>query len=81
MLIKVIQNFTRALGAPRGWNPQTDGKCSVLPILDHVDQHGNASMISCWEPTPAELEALNNGGLVFLRVLGEVHPPVGLWVE
>jgi hypothetical protein len=33
-------------------------------------------MTSCWEPTPAELEALNNGGKVYLRIVGTGHPPV-----
>lgn len=33
-------------------------------------------MTSCWEPTPAELEALKNGGKVYLRIVGTGHPPV-----
>lgn len=33
-------------------------------------------MTSAWEPTPAELAALNAGGKVYLRVVGTEHPPV-----
>lgn len=32
------------------------------------------------EPTPAELAALNAGAKVMLRVVGQGHPPVMLYV-
>lgn len=35
---------------------------------------------SAWEPTPAELEMLNAGGSVVLRVVGW-QVPVALYVE
>jgi hypothetical protein len=81
MMIKIIKDFTRALGAPRDWDPVAmDAKIAILPIRDHVDEKGVPSMISQWEITPAELEKLNKGADIFLRVLGTTHPPVGLWV-
>lgn len=39
------------------------------------------SMLSCWEPTPQQLAALNRGGKVFLRILGSSLPPVSLTVR
>lgn len=74
-----IQGATRVLGAPTGWTPETSGPCRGLPIRD-----GSAGdvpvMESAWEPTPAELAALNAGGKVYLRIVGSGHPPVMVYV-
>jgi hypothetical protein len=73
-----IDGCTRALGAPKGWTPETSGPCCGLPIRDEMNGDV-ACMISAWEPTPAELTALNAGAKVMLRVLGNGHPPVMLY--
>lgn len=70
---------TRYLGAPVGWEPETQGDCSHLAIADIPTQAGPA-MDSLWEPTPEELRQLNEGGSVCLTVFGVAHPPVGLSV-
>jgi hypothetical protein len=74
-----IEGCTRALGAPLGWIPETDGHCGTLPIRDEM-QDDMPVMLSAWEPTPAELDALNAGAKVMLRVVGNGHPPVMLYV-
>jgi hypothetical protein len=70
-----IKGCTRVLGAPEGWTPDSSGPCVGLAIRD-----GKAGdmpvMESAWEPTPAELAVLNNGGRVYLRIVGAGHPPV-----
>ena len=71
-----ITGATHYLGAPKGWEPDKDGKCCHLAVRV-VD--GNV-WESAWEPTPAELAALNAGGSVLLRVVGG-QPPVMLLVE
>lgn len=73
-----IANCTRVLGAPIGWTPETSGPCRGLPIRDEANGDMPA-MVSCWEPTPAELAALNNGGKVYLRIVGAGHPPVMIY--
>lgn len=74
-----IAGCTRALGAPAGWTPETSGPCSGLPIRDEMAGDLPA-MVSAWEPTPAELAALNAGAKVHLRIVGAGHPPVMLYV-
>lgn len=76
MIAKRIAGATHYLGAPKGWNPETDGNCGHLAVR-LVD--GNV-FESLWEPTPAELEVLKVGGSVLLRVVGG-QPPVALSVE
>lgn len=78
MIVARIANATRVLGAPPGWTPESSGPCVGLPIRDEMN--GDVPcMTSCWEPTPAELVALNNGGKVYLRILGAGHPPVAVY--
>ena len=73
MLIQMIQGATRVLGKSQGY--------LGLPIRDEVindtvNGDGTPCMVTAWEPTPAELAALNAGAPVLLRVLGSQHPPV-----
>lgn len=75
-----IVGCTRALGAPPGWTPETSGDCSSLPIRDELC--GDLPcMVSAWEPTPVEIEAILAGAKVYLRIVGTMHPPVMLYVE
>ena len=75
MIPKRHPSGTRYLGAPRGWEPETDGSCAHLSIAD-IDHEGSNIMESIWEPLPDELAALNAGGFVVLHVRGNGHPPV-----
>lgn len=74
-----IEGATRYLGAPKGWEPESDGTCSHLAIQDQQYGEGNM-MVSSWEPTPAEIELLQTGAPVRLAVYGVDHPPVFIWV-
>lgn len=81
MITRRIRGANRWLGAPAGWDPQKDGDCGHLAIRTQGDpQRGNGYCESAWEPTPAELALLNQGGSVVLRVMGW-QPPVALYVE
>lgn len=72
-----ISGATRWLGAPPGWTPDTSGPCGHLAVRDGIA--GDLPVMeSAWEPTPDELAALNAGGKVYLRIIGQGHPPV--WV-
>ena len=78
MLIQVIAGATRTLGKSQGY--------IGLPIRDVVIECSvggvaTPAMESEWKPTAEELEALNKGGSIKLRVLGTSHPPVMLEVE
>jgi hypothetical protein len=72
-------NTTRRLGAPSNWPADEAGPCGTLPICDIVGPAGPV-MESIWELTPAELDALANGGMVVLGISGTAHPVVYLSV-
>lgn len=74
-----IAGCTRVLGAPAGWTPEPSGPCCGLPIRDEM-KGDQPCMISCWEPTPDEIAALNDGAKVMLRIVGAGHPPVMVYV-
>jgi hypothetical protein len=53
----------------------TDEECSPL----HVHNTGDA-LISCWQPSEEEREAIARGEPIWLRVHGQGHPPVSIEV-
>lgn len=80
MIISRVRDMTRSLGAPKGWDPNDSGPCYGLPV--RIEKHGeNNCFVSAWEPTPDELAALNRGAKVMLRVVGDGHPPVMVYVD
>ena len=79
MLVQRVAGATRNLGAPRDWKPE-NGVCGGLPIRDEPAPGGGNVMISCWQPTPEEVELLKSGAPVYLHVWGVGHPPVALIV-
>lgn len=74
-----IEGATHSLGAPAGWTPETSGPCGSLSVRALV-MGDLPVMESAWEPTPDELAALNAGQKVTLRIVGQSHPPVWVYV-
>lgn len=73
-------NFPEAhqlLGRPAGTDDQD---CGPLPIVRAVVALPSGAeapcVVSCWQPTPEEIEALADGGRIYLHVLGHTMPPV-----
>jgi hypothetical protein len=62
MLINHISGATRTLGKSQGY--------LGLPVRDQGVDGGVHEMVSSWSPTPKELEALNSGACIYLRVQG-----------
>jgi len=74
-----IEGATRYLGAPEGWEPETSGECGHLAIRDQTN-FDHPSMVSAWLPTPAEIAAIVAGSSIHLSIIGNMHPPVLLFV-
>lgn len=77
MLISRIPNATRVIGKSQGY--------LGLPLRDEVRNTTVAGpetpcMVTAWEPTPDELERINEGEKIHLVILGTQHPPVMLEV-
>jgi hypothetical protein len=49
-------------------------------VRDTPTDQGNF-MVSAWEPTPQEIEALKNGASLQLWVRGTIHPVVAVVVD
>jgi hypothetical protein len=73
MQIGRIQGCTRVLGKSQGYLglPLRD-----VIINDSVTGPKTPAMETAWFPTPKELEAINAGAPIILRVIGTAHPPV-----
>jgi hypothetical protein len=73
MQIGRTENATRVIGQSQGY--------LGLPLRDEivnctVSCEGTPAMVTAWLPTPAELAALNAGAAMYVRILGNVHPPI-----
>lgn len=72
MQIGRIKDATRVLGKSQGYKG--------LPVRDEFVVNGDGSktpyMVTAWFPTPKELEALNAGAPVHVRIIGTGHPPI-----
>jgi hypothetical protein len=77
MIAKRIAGATHNLGAPKGM----EGEVRPLWVKAARDPDLGSLVVfeSAWEPTPRELELLNAGHSVVLRVVGGM-PPVALYV-
>lgn len=78
MEIKHISGFTRVIGEQQGYIglPLRD-----ITVNDTVTGPDTPAMESAWHLDAADIAALQAGGHVILRVFGEQHPPVWLYVE
>lgn len=72
MQIGRVTGTTRVLGKSQGY--------LGLPVRDETTNcavNGLVhSMVTAWHPTPKELEALNAGAPVHVRIIGTNHPPI-----
>lgn len=73
MQIGMIENHTRIIGKSQGY--------LGLPLRDElincsVNGEGTPSMTTAWIPTSVELEKLNAGAAIHVRLIGNQHPPI-----
>ncbi len=73
MLIARIENATRVVGKSQGY--------LGLPIRDEVvidptTDEKTPVMVTAWEPSIEEIEALRQGAKIHLTLYGYMHPPV-----
>jgi hypothetical protein len=64
----MINNHTRVVGKSQGY--------IGLPLRDELTADGIPVMLSCWFPSPAELQDIIDGAPILLMVMGTQHPPV-----
>lgn len=77
MQIGRIQGATRELGKQQGY--------IGLPVRDividtKVDGPATPAMETAWLPDPEEIAKIAAGAPIILRVLGNIHPPVNMYV-
>jgi hypothetical protein len=74
------RNFTYT--KPKGW---TDEQCSDLQVwrgTSPLEGGGmTATIISCWQPSKEDIEAINAGKPIFLKILSAEQPPVEVTTE
>lgn len=63
---------------PKGWE---DEQCGDLHVCQTQYADGTPLIVSYWKPSYEDLQALNNGGGIYLMITTNVQPPVCLQTE
>lgn len=72
MIVAMIEGATVVIGKMRGFI----GLPLRIEVVNNDVLGPTPTMVSAWTPTPAELEALNAGANIHVRLYGECHPPI-----
>lgn len=65
---------------PEGWTDEQCGDLAVWKGDCPIDDKGNTAptLISCWQPSKEDIEAIVAGKPIYLYVTCNVQPPVSL---
>ncbi|MCK1676612.1 hypothetical protein [Bradyrhizobium sp. 150] len=77
MHIGRIKDATRVIGQRQGY---LGLPLRYITIDCSVNGPGTPAMETAWLPTPEEIAAIVCGAPVLLRILGNQHPPVAVYV-
>jgi hypothetical protein len=81
MITRRIKDAHVNLAPPPDYPTDGESTCGHLWVRFAVTSDGLPLVQSAWEPTPKELEALNQGASVILEIVGNGMPAVALYVE
>lgn len=66
-----------AIGKPKDWDESLEGPCGTIYVSTYIDTlTGLPVMASVYKPTDEEIEALQQGGLIRLAIVGRQQHPV-----
>jgi hypothetical protein len=72
---------SRPIVAPKDWLSDLDGECGEIYVTDATDiLTGMNVMYSVYKLTEEEIQALRDGGVLRLGILGTSHPVFNLGV-
>jgi len=68
---------------PEGWTDEQCGDLDVYKGQVAIDEKGNTAhtIISCWQPSKEDIEAINQGKPIFLFITAIGQPPVSMSTE
>ena len=69
-------NFT--FTKPEGW---TDDQCGDLAVYKGQYNDGMPCIVSKWQPSKEDIEAINRGEGIYLSICSTGMPPVSLFTE
>lgn len=69
MLNLPLTDATKRFGPPEGWDEEKHGPCLTLEVCD-MQIEGRPFMVTMWEFTDEEKQAILNGGRFFIGISG-----------
>lgn len=71
-----FEGYNVILGKP---DAMTDEQCLPLHAYRDIDTDGFPFILSVWQPSKEDIEAINAGRPVLLKICGQIMPPVALF--
>lgn len=68
-----IEGYDKVIGEKQGYKPLF---VRTTPVIDPVSKKETSLLETAWTPTPKQLEALNKGASVHVKLLTTGHPPI-----
>lgn len=68
-----FEGSNKVYGKPQGWK---DEDCGSLHTLETKDANGLPIIISCWQPNKEDIEAINAGRPIWLKMVSNGMCPV-----
>lgn len=59
----------------------TDEQCNSLSVFQGKDSEGNPIILSAWQPSYEDIQAINEGKPIWLQIVSHGLPPVCLYTE
>lgn len=63
-------------GKPKG---MTDEQCHSIRAMKAITDDGFPIIVTVWMPSKEDIDAINAGRPVILRIVGEIMPPVSIY--
>jgi hypothetical protein len=71
-----FEGSNTVLTKPKG---MTDEQCMSVPAYRNIDDAGFPFTLTVWQPSKEDIDAINAGRPICLKVLGITPPPVSLF--
>lgn len=71
-------NFEGAvtIGKPES---MTDEQCSNIYAAHGIDESGYRYFIEAWKPSYEDIQAINRGEPIWVRIISNGLPPIAMW--
>jgi len=64
------------IGKPKD---MTDEECMGIRVYKSVDESGFPYFLECWQPSYEDIQAIQRGEPIWVKILGQQLPPIAIY--